>query len=498
MKKNVASKRQKICISILGSLFGLLFLFGATVIGICIWYRVSFQMAFKELLFTFFSPLKGTGQSTVDQILEVCLPIVLCVLLAYIVLLIFLVRHSERFVLFRRIGAGVCVATFLFSLVFAFFSLGIPEYLEVLGEQTTIYEDYYVDPETAEITSPGKPKNLIYICLESMETTYASQKDGGNQPFNYMPNLTAMAGENLAFSDCELLGGFHSPSGTAWTMGALLAMTSGVPFSLEVFGEESHNSMIYYESFAPGLTTLGDVLEKQGYKQEFLCGSDAAFAGRDTYFKQHGGYEIFDLYTAREKGYIDEDYYVWWGYEDAILFEIAKDEVTRLASSDQPFNFTMLTVDAHHVNGYRCDRCGNQFTNRLANIIACTDSLVFNFVEWCKHQDFYEDTVIVIAGDHPRMDSTLVKGVDLYDRTMYNCILNADVDLQSKTQNRVFTTFDMFPTTLAAMGFEIKGDRLGLGTNLFSPLPTLAEEKGYDWLDAEISKYSTYYAKHFS
>ena len=498
MKKNIGFKWHQIRIAVLGALFGLLFLFGATAIGICIWYRISFQMAFKELLFTLFSPLKGTGQSTVDQVLAVCLPIVLIVLLAYIALLVFLVRHSNRFLLFRRIGACFCVATFLFSLVFAFFSLGIPEYLKVLGDQTTIYEDYYVDPDTAEITASGKTKNLIYIYLESMETTYASKKDGGIQPFNYMPNLTTMAEENLTFSDSELLGGFHSPSGTAWTMGALLGMTSGIPFSLEVYGEESHNSMSRYENFAPGLTTLGDILAEKGYKQEFLCGSDAAFAGRDTYFRQHGNYEIFDLYTAREEGYIDEDYYVWWGYEDAILFDIAKDELTELASDGQPFNFTMLTVDAHHVNGYLCHRCENQFTNRLANIIACTDSLVFEFVEWCKAQDFYEDTVIVIAGDHPRMDSTLVKDVDFYDRTMYNCILNADTEVQGETQNRVFTTFDMFPTTLAAMGFEIRGDRLGLGTNLFSSLPTLAEEKGYEWLNTEISKYSAYYVTHFS
>ena len=34
---------------------------------------------------------------------------------------------------------------------------------------------------------------------------------------------------------------------------------------------------------------------------------------------------------------------------------------------------------------------------------------------------------------------------------------------------------DMFPTTLASLGAVIDGDRLGLGTNLFSDKPTLAE-----------------------
>lgn len=34
---------------------------------------------------------------------------------------------------------------------------------------------------------------------------------------------------------------------------------------------------------------------------------------------------------------------------------------------------------------------------------------------------------------------------------------------------------DMYPTTLAAMGFNIEGNKLALGTNLFSELPTIIE-----------------------
>lgn len=479
-------------------LLGTLFFLGGSLTVLSLWYRSAFNMPFKELLFTMLSPLQGTGQSTVQLVLTSCLPAVLCLLAVTVLAVWRLVRDPQRYPVLRRVAAWVCVASFVGSLVLSVLAFRIPEYLSTLSEKTLIYEEYYVDPNTVSITAEGKTKNLIYIFVESMETTYASEEEGGAQGTNFMPSLTALAKENLSFSDSELLGGFHTPSGTGWTMGALMGMTSGVPYSLAVLGEQSHNSMSKYQSFAPGLTTLGDLLKKYGYKQEFLCGSDASFAGRDHYFEQHGGYEIFDLYTAREKDYIEDDYYVWWGFEDQILFEIAKDEILELASNDAPFNFTMLTVDTHHVNGYLCDVCQKNYGNKLANVVSCTDRQVSEFVQWCQQQDFYEDTVIVIAGDHPRMDTTLVSGVDYYDRTMYNCIINADVPVQGDTQNRVFTTFDLFPTTLAAMGFTIEGDRLGFGTNLFSSLPTLAEEKGYEWLDTEISKYSSYYVKHFS
>jgi phosphoglycerol transferase len=52
---------------------------------------------------------------------------------------------------------------------------------------------------------------------------------------------------------------------------------------------------------------------------------------------------------------------------------------------------------------------------------------------------------------------------------------------------------DMFPTTLAALGVEIKGDRLALGTNLFSGRNTLLEDMGFDKLEAELSKRSIFY-----
>ena len=57
---------------------------------------------------------------------------------------------------------------------------------------------------------------------------------------------------------------------------------------------------------------------------------------------------------------------------------------------------------------------------------------------------------------------------------------------------------DLFPTTLAAMGYRIEGDRLGLGTNLFSGRKTLAEEMGYETLNTEVQKYSRYFVTHFA
>ena len=47
------------------------------------------------------------------------------------------------------------------------------------------------------------------------------------------------------------------------------------------------------------------------------------------------------------------------------------------------------------------------------------------------------------------------------------------------------------------MGCIIEGDRLGLGTNLFSDRLTLMEEMGQDVFKEEVSRFSEYYEKTF-
>lgn len=494
------------------------FLLAATVYTLVAWYVENFDTNLAGLLFTISIPQKGTGPSAVTGPAMRIIPEILRYLMLYIVLL--LLTCSDGFWRFlsritgigrekvapvwtrlagvrRKIGAAALALGFLSALVspaYAFIQMDVPEYLERAGTQTRIYEEEYVSPDDASLIPPADKPNLISIYLESMETTYASLEDGGYQPENYMPNLTRLARENVSFSDKEGLGGFHSTENTNWTMAALFAGTSGLPFAFPVDG----NSMWKYNTFAPAIVTLGDLLSRQGYTQEFLCGSDGEYGGRALYFRGHGNYEIYDLWKAREEGDIPEDYYVWWGFEDRVLFDIAKKEATRLWEAGEPFNLTILTVDAHHLGGYVCPVCGDAYEDPTANVIACTDRQVAAFVDWCRSQPFWDDTVIVINGDHPRMDACLTEGVDFFDRTVYNCFINARKQPQRGVTNREAVMMDLYPTTLSALGWTIPGDRLGLGTDLFSNTPTLAERKGIAWLNDETMRYSQYFVDHFA
>jgi phosphoglycerol transferase len=310
--------------------------------------------------------------------------------------------------------------------------------------------------------------------------------------------MTQIAKDNISFSQSDLLEGASVAPTCGWTIAGLVAQTSGLPLKLFSRAKNISNSMNQYEYFLPGATSLGDILEENGYRNYFLAGSNFTFGGRRNYFTQHGNYSIWDYLTAKEEGKIPEDYKVWWGFEDQKLYSYAKEQLLEIAADDQPFNYTMLTVDTHHQNGYLCQICPDYFDDQYANVWACASLQVNDFVEWIKQQDFYENTTIIITGDHCSMDSDFY-GEYTYEkyngetvRKVYNAIINSPVTpVQEK--NRSFVTLDFFPTALASLGVEIPGNRLGLGTNLFSDQQTLAEEYGYDYFFEELNKKSNFY-----
>ena len=81
---------------------------------------------------------------------------------------------------------------------------------------------------------------------------------------------------------------------------------------------------------------------------------------------------------------------------------------------------------------------------------------------------------------------------DSYTRTTYNLFINPAVT-PVNTKNRSFSSLDMFPSTLSAIGVKIKGDRLGLGTDLFSATPTLCEEMGEAEYKKQLEQDSKFY-----
>ncbi len=471
------------------------------------WYIHAFgDTGFDSVLYTLFAGTEGSDEGVIlDYFRRGFAPAVLS--WGVVSLLLWkkigrLVKMAEEkyFSCYPFSGRDSAIITGVVSgclLLGAAVMVDLPAYIAYVSQQSTIYQEEYVDPLQAKITFPEEKRNLIYIFLESMENTYMSEEVGGALAYNTMPELTRLVQEeeNINFSHTDGIGGFHNMAGASWTIGAMVAHTSGIPLKVPIGVDRNEYGK---DSFLPGVNTMSSVLAEEGYYQALLVGSDANFGGRKPYYEQHGLNETFDIFTAREVGIVPPGYYVFWGMEDLHLFEFAKQELPKMAEREEPFAFTMLTVDTHRTNGYVCRKCIGLWGEQYENVISCSSKQVYEFVQWLKQQDFYENTTVIIAGDHVTMDEGYIQRnvAEDYDRTVYNCILNSPIEA-GNSKNRQFVAADMFPTTLAAIGCEIEGERLGLGTNLFSDTPTLVEEMGLEAFDAELTKTSDYYTKTF-
>lgn len=377
----------------------------------------------------------------------------------------------------------------IIALVFTLSNYNVFGYIGHVSQETSLYEDYYINPKEANIFFPNGKRNLIHIYLESMENTYLSNEFGGGQEDNYMPELGNLATTYTNFSNTDKIGGALTIDGTQWTIASMVGQSAGVPLALPLLSKNYDKN----SSFMPGAYTIGDILAREGYTQEFLSGSDADFAVTSNFYKQHGNYKIMDYKEAKKQGRIEEDYFVFWGYEDKKLFQFAKEDISSLASKKEPFNIELVTIDSHTPDGYKCEDCPTTFDNQYKNVIACQSKQVNDFVNWIQQQDFYENTTIVITGDHKSMASKFFEGLDSkYVRTPYNVFINSAVETND-TNNRQFSMVDMYPTILASIGAEIEGDRLGLGTNLFSNKKTIIEEIGFTSLNDEVQKKSNFY-----
>ncbi len=402
---------------------------------------------------------------------------------------------SNRILYFKRKDKEVCLISVngrcVISLVLAAVSLisgisygacafNLNELYNMYVKSSTFIEDNYADPNDVKMQFPAKKRNLIHIYLESMENSYLSEDMGGYLDENLMKPLTDLSKEGIIFSHTEkVFGGPISTTGCVWSVASMVNMSTGLTMKPPINGKNYGSP----ETFLPGAVTTGDILQSQGYEQSLMFGASARFGGLNYFFGTHGDFKILDFSGVKRLGWLPKNYRVRWGYEDDKLYEFAKRELTRLDGTGKPFHFVMETADTHFPDGYVGPNTPTPRNNQYANVIAYSASEVTKFVRWIQEQSFYENTTIVIIGDHLSMDTKFFRDFeDSYLRTTFNLILNPAEGLidipESCTKNRYWFNVDMFPTILASIGVKIEGDRLGLGTNLFSGEPTLIEKNG--------------------
>ncbi len=317
----------------------------------------------------------------------------------------------------------------------------------------------------APVQFAGKPRNIVWLYLESLERTYL---DEDLFP-GLMPNLRALEEESLSFTNIEQV------YGTGWTIAGMVASQCGIPLVTHA-KRVDRNSMSGMDQFLPGAECMGDILDKAGYDLNYMGGAILDFAGKGQFYQTHG-FNRIEGYHELVGALDDRGYKHNWGIYDDSLLTLAKQRFDELAARDQPFGLFLLTVDTHHPYGYMARACKDLVyqdgTNPILNIVHCADRLAADFIHYIKDSEFFEDTLIVVSSDHLAMRNTASEILESGERRNLWMIFDKNTSPGKITGKG--STLDVAPTLLNLMGANIEG--FGFGRDMMKDTPTLSASK---------------------
>lgn len=304
---------------------------------------------------------------------------------------------------------------------------------------------------------PSRPRNLILIYAEGLETTYFDERVFGD----IVPALRRLRSEALDFPS------IHQVRGTGWTIAGIVASQCAVPLLLRNYdGGGGNTALGAIENPLPGYNCLGDILSAYGYRTVFMGGAANEFSGKGNFLRAHG----FDEVLGREElmpRVADSHYRHSWGLYDDSLLQLAETKLDELEAADEPFLLTLLTLDMHHPYGHPSRSCrplGDNH-NPILEAVYCTDQLLGGFVERLRQRESHDETLIVVMSDHLALRNTAwdqLRSRSGHRRLLF-FVFGPGID-PGVVEGRG-THFDVAPTILDLLGID-EFSRLNLGWSL--------------------------------
>jgi len=335
---------------------------------------------------------------------------------------------------------------------------------------------HYLNPAEVKVEAI-KPKNLVLIYVESLENSYKEPKLFGK---NLLSSLDHLKG--LSFNE------YRKAPGTWWTIAGITATQCAVPLkSVSLYdGNDQGEKM---KSFLPKAVCLGDILHDAGYHNVYLGGDALGFAGKGMFFQDHHYDEVYG--RDELKGKLTDAQMNFWGLYDDDLFAAAKAKLIELHKSKQPFNLTVTTIDTHGPDGHFSNYCKSTGIKTFEGIVECTSNQVTRFVKFMQKSGYLKDTNVLILGDHLAMENPVSEKLDrIKERHIYNQFISNNHFEKNRDQ---ILPFDMFPTILGFIGFNVPGGKLGLGYNALSKDVDLSLLLNYEEMNQDLLNKSELY-----
>jgi phosphoglycerol transferase MdoB-like AlkP superfamily enzyme len=242
--------------------------------------------------------------------------------------------------------------------------------------ETYFQKLYPQDDSTTHVLNTNRP-NVILVIMESF-TANVIEALGGKPGIT--PNLNKLCQEGILFDSIYATGD---------------RTDRGLVGILAAYPSQPVRPIIKYPGRTQKLSYLSRKLEALNYKTSFVYGGDADFAN----YRSLLTYAGFQHLTSVDDFDDDLDNSKW-GVHDEFLFEQVKKELDT-TSTDQPFFKTVLTLSSHEPFDVPLKQIKGETPRELfLNSCYYTDKYLGEFVDYCKKQPWWDNTLIIVVADH--------------------------------------------------------------------------------------------------
>ncbi|AWV97010.1 LTA synthase family protein [Arcticibacterium luteifluviistationis] len=235
------------------------------------------------------------------------------------------------------------------------------------------------DGPTLQLTKPNlKKPNVLLIIWESFTEKVVDESKNGQE---ITPNFNRLKKEGVYFSNVYASGDR--------TDKGIVAVLSGYP-------AQPTQSIIKEPKKTARLPILTKDFQKDGYRTAFYYGGETEFANMKSYLYAGDFEKIVDLNDFPEDEYITK-----WGVHDNVIFDKFLEDHSY--PKKDPFFETLLTLSSHEPFDVPLDStviAGSDEESMYLNSLYYTDQEFGRFIDSAKTQSWWNETLVIVIGDH--------------------------------------------------------------------------------------------------
>ncbi|MFC7060626.1 LTA synthase family protein [Halobacillus seohaensis] len=339
----------------------------------------------------------------------------------------------------------------------------------ILADESEISEiERYMKQETGSKQSTGmfgvaEDKNVIFVSIESFQ--------------NYLLDSDINGTETTPF-----LNDLKERDDTIWFENFYHQTAQGKTSDSEFIVENSlyplDRGSVYFTHAQNDYHSLPEILNNNNYETSVFHANNKSFWNRDVMYDNIG----YDEFYADDSYEETPENSFGWGLEDKEFF---KQSMPYLEEQDQPFYSKFITLTHHfpfelpeekaNIDQYDS---GSQTLNASFQTARYTDEALEVFFEELKKSGIYDDSIIILMGDHygisefhnKAMGEFMGTEIDGYEHMQLQRVpfmIHIPGYQEAEKHEEVVGQIDVKPTLLNLLGIEDKND-LTFGSDMFS------------------------------